>query len=157
VVIIDSFLVSQWSEVLRNVQNLLHVLEHMMQSSLFSLMRVLWIAGQPIVDMHGQYVVEKRHAKPFSAVDDGKYCLFTDSFSSNFYDHRFSVLPGLSLNDGIIHCDIVEGAFDSQLFYTFIGRLLDQMEPFPAPKSVIVMDNCRIHKHPEILELIESQ
>ena len=63
----------------------------------------------------------------------------------------------LSLNDGIIHCDIVEGSFDTELFYTFINRLLDQMQPFPAPNSVIIMDNCRIHKHPAIVELIESR
>jgi hypothetical protein len=69
----------------------------------------------------------------------------------------FSILPALCLDDGIIHCDIVEGAFDSSLFYTFISRLLDVMQPYPAPKSVIVMDNCRIHKHPEILELITSR
>ena len=31
------------------------------------------------------------------------------------------------------------------------------MEPFPGPKSVIVMDNCRIHKNPAVLELIESR
>ena len=70
---------------------------------------------------------------------------------------RFSVLPALSLNDGILHCDIVEGSFDTQLFYQFIQRVLDQMQPYPAPNSVIVMDNCRIHKHPAILELIEEQ
>lgn len=70
---------------------------------------------------------------------------------------RFSVLPALALNDGIIHCDIVEGSFNSDLFYTFITRLLDQMQPFPEPKSVIVMDNCRIHKHPDILNLITSR
>ena len=80
----------------------------------------------------------------------------------NHYYHnsgctRFSVLPALSLNDGIIHCDIVEGSFDAELFYTFISRLLDQMQPFPAPNSVIVMDNCRIHKHPAIVELVKSR
>jgi hypothetical protein len=69
---------------------------------------------------------------------------------------RFSVLPALSM-DGILHCDIVEGAFDSELFYQFINRLLDEMQPFPARNSVIVMDNCRIHKNPAILELIESR
>jgi hypothetical protein len=50
---------------------------------------------------------------------------------------RFSVLPALSLYDGILHCDIVEGSFDSQLFYQFIERVLDQMQPYPAPNSVI--------------------
>jgi transposase len=67
------------------------------------------------------------------------------------------VLPALALNDGIIHCDIIEGAFDTNTFYSFISHLLDEMQPYPAPKSVVVMDNCRIHKHPEILRLIESR
>ena len=70
---------------------------------------------------------------------------------------RFSVLPALSLNEGILHCDIVEGSFDSDLFYQFIERLLDQMQPYPAENSVIVMDNCRIYKHPTILEQIEQR
>lgn len=71
--------------------------------------------------------------------------------------HRFSVLPALSLTEGVLHCDILEGAFDTDAFYTFIERTLDHMQPFPLPNSVIVMDNCRIHKHPSILELIESR
>ena len=70
---------------------------------------------------------------------------------------RFSVLSALLLNDGILHCDIVEGLFDSQLFYQFIERLLNQMQPYLSPNSVIVMDNCRIHKHPAILELVEQR
>ena len=70
---------------------------------------------------------------------------------------RFSVLPALSLTEGILHCDIIEGAFDSDTFYKFIDRLLDRMQPYPAPNSVIVMDNCRIHKSQAILDLIESR
>lgn len=66
-------------------------------------------------------------------------------------------MPALSLNDGVLHCDVVEGAFDTASFYKFIERALDNMAPFPAPNSVIVMDNCRIHKHPTIIELIESR
>ena len=71
--------------------------------------------------------------------------------------YRFSVLPALSLTDGVLHCDIVEGAFDTATFYLFVERTLDRMQPFPAPNSVIVMDNCRIHKHPAIQELITSR
>jgi len=70
---------------------------------------------------------------------------------------RFSVLPALSLDQGIIHCKIVEGAFRSDSFKEFILGLLDQMEPFPARNSVIVMDNCKIHKRADILEAIREQ
>ncbi len=70
---------------------------------------------------------------------------------------RFSVLPALSLTEGILHCDIIEGAFDADTFYTFIDPLLDRMQPYPAPNSVVIMDNCRIHKSQTILDLIESR
>ena len=74
-----------------------------------------------------------------------------------YLDLRYSVLQALSLDKGVLHCDIIEGAFDTAAFYKFIDRTLDRMQPFPAPNSVIVMDNCRIHKHPDIVNLIESR
>jgi hypothetical protein len=63
----------------------------------------------------------------------------------------------MTLNDGFIHCDIVKGSFDHELFYMFISRLLDQMQPFPGPNSVVVMDNCPIHHDEAVLELITSR
>jgi hypothetical protein len=33
---------------------------------------------------------------------------------------------------------------------------LGHMQPFPLQNSIIVMDNCRIHKDPEILDMIEA-
>ena len=120
-------------------------------------MRVQLTDERHTMEGPGLYVVGKLLEKHFSVVADGISILvvlcgiFLTTVAS-----RFSVLPAMALN-GIIHCDIVEGAFDTELFYTFISRLLDVMEPFPAPNSVIVMDNCRIHKHPDILELIESK
>lgn len=65
----------------------------------------------------------------------------------------YSVLPALSL-DGILCVSIIEGSFDYQSFGEFIDKLLDQMNPFPEPNSVVVMDNCRIHKSEENLEKI---
>ena len=66
---------------------------------------------------------------------------------------RYSILPALSL-DGIIAVDILEGSFNKIRFARFIDGLLDHMNPFPGPNSVIVMDNCRIHKCPEVLDMI---
>jgi hypothetical protein len=59
--------------------------------------------------------------------------------------------------DGMIHVKIVEGSFTTELFTEFIEGLLDRMQPFPLPKSVIVMDNARIHKDPAIEELIKAR
>ncbi len=70
--------------------------------------------------------------------------------------NRYSILPAITL-DGIIECAIVEGSFNTERFTSFIKDLILKMAPYPAPKSVIVMDNCAIHKAPEIRELIEER
>ncbi|KAI0304888.1 hypothetical protein BC826DRAFT_902746 [Russula brevipes] len=71
---------------------------------------------------------------------------------------RYSVLPALSLEEGIAQCDIIEGSFDAERFKTFVSWLLEKMNPKPLPISVIVMDGCWIHKCPKILEMCaESQ
>ncbi|KLO15582.1 hypothetical protein SCHPADRAFT_824468, partial [Schizopora paradoxa] len=69
---------------------------------------------------------------------------------------RYSILPAITL-DGIIECLIIEGSFNTERFVQFIEDLLPKMNPFPEPNSVIVMDNCIIHKSPEIRDLIESR
>ena len=51
------------------------------------------------------------------------------------------MLPALSL-EGVIWLKIVEGSFTVELFTDFIEGLLAQMNDFPGPQSVIVMDNC---------------
>lgn len=69
------------------------------------------------------------------------------------YSCRYSLLPALA-STGIIYAKVIEGSFTALRFYAFIEALLTQMQPFPAPKSVIVMDNARIHKDPRVLDLI---
>ena len=81
------------------------------------------------------------------------------SYNTKIHDiqSRYSILPTLSLNEGVIHCDVIEGAFDTGTFYKFIESTLDHMQPYPAPNSVLMMDNCCIHKHPAIQNLIKTQ
>lgn len=59
--------------------------------------------------------------------------------------------------DGILSVDIVEGSFNKVSFARFVDGLLGQMNQFPGPNSVIVMDNCRIHKSETILEMIRER
>ncbi|KIO24585.1 hypothetical protein M407DRAFT_76745, partial [Tulasnella calospora MUT 4182] len=65
---------------------------------------------------------------------------------------RYSILPALSL-DGIIHVAVIEGAYTEAKFTNFIQGLLLEMNPFPAKKSVLVMDNAVIHKSPRLREI----
>jgi hypothetical protein len=48
-----------------------------------------------------------------------------------------------------------------ELFNEFIRELLDQMNMYDPvdhpPNSVIVLDNCQIHKDPAILDYIEER
>ena len=104
----------------------------------------------------GPSVVQRPSGKHSSYVGDGLffhssvviYMLTIDSFS---------ILPALSLHDGILHCKILEGSFCTLTFQNFIRELLDMMQPYPGPNSVIVMDNCRIHKHPDIINMINER
>ncbi|KAF9523761.1 hypothetical protein CPB83DRAFT_774972, partial [Crepidotus variabilis] len=66
------------------------------------------------------------------------------------------ILPAISL-DGILAVDFVEGSYTKKRFGRFIDGLLDRMNPYPLPNSVIVMDNCRIHKDPAILDMITER
>ena len=59
--------------------------------------------------------------------------------------------------DGILAVDIVQGSFNKVSFAHFIDGLLGQMNPFPGPNSVILMDNCCIHKSETILEMIRER
>lgn len=73
---------------------------------------------------------------------------------------RYSILPALSLESGVIHVEIVKGSFNTSTFNLFIYDLILKMnryDPETHPSnSVIVLDNCRIHKDEEILQYIED-
>ncbi|KAI0350326.1 hypothetical protein OH77DRAFT_1413221, partial [Trametes cingulata] len=66
------------------------------------------------------------------------------------------ILPALSLS-GVLHLDIQERSYNGRLFHEFIDGLLDHMNPFPAPNSVIVMDNASIHHVEGLRECIEAR
>ena len=85
-----------------------------------------------------------------------RYSSLTLHFLMHWDILRYSILPVLSLN-GILYSHIIDDSFTSSSFKDFIEGLLDQMQPYPAPNSVIIMDNCRIHKVPEIREMIEAR
>ncbi len=71
--------------------------------------------------------------------------------------HCWSVLPAYTI-DGYLPCTgIREGWFNGEAFFRWLAdELLPLCSPFPAPKSVIIMDNASIHCNARIEELIIS-
>ncbi|KAJ7212602.1 hypothetical protein GGX14DRAFT_308547, partial [Mycena pura] len=58
--------------------------------------------------------------------------------------HSYSILPALA-SDGIIYSHVKEGGYNGEEFCIWLEGLMEHMQPYPAPRSVLVIDNCRIH------------
>ena len=76
--------------------------------------------------------------------------------SSYQWSSSYSILPALSL-DGVLHLAVEDHPYTAREFNSFIDGLLDVMNPFPGPNSVIVMDNASIHKSWELRDMIERR
>lgn len=60
---------------------------------------------------------------------------------------RFSLLPAYDINGFLDDPLIVKAAVDGEMFKTWLqGSVIPQMNPYPGPRSVLVMDNCRTHR-----------
>lgn len=60
-------------------------------------------------------------------------------------------------HDSILHLTIQPNTYNAESFWNFIDGLLDEMQPWPEPNLVIVLDNASIHKGPEICAMTEAQ
>lgn len=58
---------------------------------------------------------------------------------------RISAVLGMS-SQGILALDFTTNTMNGVKFYDYIhGQLIPCMQPFPAPHSILVVDNCSIH------------
>ena len=63
---------------------------------------------------------------------------------------RWSILPVYTI-DGFYVWDIIQGSYTKELFNEFVcTQVLPCCTPYPGPRSILVMDNARIH-HSEVL------
>ena len=69
---------------------------------------------------------------------------------------KYSILPALSL-DGILHLEVVENTITGNIFRQFIQGLLPQMNEWPLPNSVLIVNNAVIHKVASTQELVEGR
>jgi transposase len=65
---------------------------------------------------------------------------------------RYHILPAYA-QDGIIASDIFQGSTDAVIFENFIERLLQHCGRYPAPKSVLIMDNASFHRSDRVKQL----
>ncbi|THU81199.1 hypothetical protein K435DRAFT_570954, partial [Dendrothele bispora CBS 962.96] len=66
------------------------------------------------------------------------------------------ILPVLTL-DGIITYDLIPGPVTSARFVQFLRELIPLTNPYPGPRSILVIDNCSIHHSEEVRKLVEDE
>jgi hypothetical protein len=72
------------------------------------------------------------------------------------HSERCSILPTYTVN-GFMTWDIGHGSYTAALFEEFIeNKVLPMCNPFPGPRSVIIMDNAPIHQSKVPSSLVAS-
>ena len=56
-----------------------------------------------------------------------------------------------------MYLHIVRGSFDGGSFLEYIAGLVEHMNPYPEPCSVLVMDNCAIHHVDGVADLCDDR
>ena len=70
--------------------------------------------------------------------------------------NRISAIAAIS-QDGLTCYELVTGTTNGDTFYDFIrGSVIQEMQPFPGKKSVLIMDNCSIHHIAQVKDLLEA-
>ncbi|RDB20344.1 hypothetical protein Hypma_012691 [Hypsizygus marmoreus] len=84
----------------------------------------------------------------------GKRCVQRKFFVRG---ERYSILPILTI-DGIITYDIIPGSVTSERFLQFLHEMVIPLtNPYPGPRSVLILDNCSIHHSEEVRALVEDE
>ena len=69
---------------------------------------------------------------------------------------RISSVAAMS-SQGVMTYDIFSGTMNGDRFLDFVrGMLIPCMQPFPAPNSIVIMDNCAIHHVQPVQQEFES-
>lgn len=65
---------------------------------------------------------------------------------------KWSLLPLYTI-DGFVAWDLVRGSYNRETFNEFVHIwVIPQTNPFPGPRSVLIMDNAKIH-HSEVYSI----
>jgi transposase len=67
-------------------------------------------------------------------------------------DRRYQILPAYT-QDGVLHTQVFQGSTDGPVFEDYIEQLLHHCQPYPKPRSVLVMDNASFHHSERIRQM----
>ena len=80
--------------------------------------------------------------------------------TNHYYFHKskaHSVLGPFVLDDGFLDMSIIEGAFDGERFWEAMNQVVfPYLQPYPNPRSVLILDNCPIHKQARIADAVHK-
>ena len=69
---------------------------------------------------------------------------------------RINAIACMSV-DGMISLELVKGSVNGDIFFDFLrGSLIPNMQHFPNPHSVLIMDNCSIHHTERVTDLLQQ-
>jgi hypothetical protein len=124
----------------------------------------LYLPTRQLSSAAQQRILWDRHAQLNRGV-----CAAHKDVSSGFFLDLFSdcplnltvcrsvtILPAISLR-GVLKTLVVEGGVTAEMFDAFIEGLLDVMNPYPGPRSVLVIDICPTHHSEHIEEMVEAR
>lgn len=96
---------------------------------------------------------ELSYARRYGLAPSGQRAELKDVFVCG---DRYSLLATMTV-DGYLATHVVPGSYDSLEFYEFVQEnVLPHLQPFPAERSILVLDNCRIHHNEALVQLVQS-
>ena len=72
---------------------------------------------------------------------------------------RYSAIAAIAADGLVAISEPTSSTLDSESFFDFIrGSLIPQMNSFDgsSPKSIVIMDNCTIHRVPEVKSMFDD-
>lgn len=69
---------------------------------------------------------------------------------------RYNLIAAVDC-DGLLVSHVLEGTVTADTFYEFfVNRLLPHTNPFPGPRSIIVLDNASFHRRHDLYPLCDA-
>ncbi|KJA16998.1 hypothetical protein HYPSUDRAFT_111694, partial [Hypholoma sublateritium FD-334 SS-4] len=69
---------------------------------------------------------------------------------------EYSMVAAITV-EGYMSTRVIPGSFDAIEFRDYVvEQILPDTNPYPGNRSILIMDNCRIHHNPELVEMVNT-